>query len=100
MGDIMSLIELAEQAVDKTALELERKLHKSEFVGRLCDQLPNRKMGPLDQLVDMLPKVGPLQNIPKDASVDEQIDKSTIINSMTNQGASITTSSTANDSTS
>src|SRR5260370_17079567 len=44
-------------------------------------------MGPLEQLVDMLPKVGPLQNIPKDASVDEgklkQVEA--IINSMTNQ---------------
>jgi signal recognition particle subunit SRP54 len=90
MGDIMSLIERAEQAVDKkAALELERKLRKSEFtLEDFRDQLRQiRKMGPLDQLVDMLPKVGPLQNIPKDASVDEgklkQVEA--IINSMTNQ---------------
>src|SRR5260221_14460642 len=44
-------------------------------------------MGPLDQLVDMLPKVGPLQNLPKDASVDEGKMKQVeaIINSMTNE---------------
>jgi signal recognition particle subunit SRP54 len=90
MGDIMSLIERAEQAVDKkAAIELERKLRKSEFtLEDFRDQLRQiRKMGPLDQIVDMLPKVGPLQNIPKDASVDEgklkQVEA--IINSMTNQ---------------
>jgi len=46
-----------------------------------------RKMGPLDQLMDMLPKVGPLQNLPKDASVDEKKLKQVeaIINSMTNE---------------
>jgi signal recognition particle subunit SRP54 len=90
MGDIMSLIERAEQTVDKkAAIELERKLRKSEFtLEDFRDQLRQiRKMGPLDQIVDMLPKIGPLQNIPKDASVDEgklkQVEA--IINSMTNQ---------------
>jgi signal recognition particle subunit SRP54 len=90
MGDIMSLIERAEQAVDKkAALDLERKLRTEGFtLEDFRDQLRQiRKMGPLDQLVDMLPKVGPLQNIPKDANVDEgklkQVEA--IINSMTNQ---------------
>jgi signal recognition particle subunit SRP54 len=90
MGDILSLIERAEQAVDKKAvLELERRLRKDEFtLEDFRDQLRQiRKMGPLEQLVDMLPKVGPLQNLPKDASVDEgklkQVEA--IINSMTNQ---------------
>jgi len=90
MGDIMSLIEKAESAFDrKTALELERKLRKEEFtLEDFRDQLRQiRKMGPLEQLVDMLPKVGPLQNLPKDATVDEgklkQVEA--IINSMTNE---------------
>ena len=90
MGDILSLIERAELAVDKkAAIELERKLRKDEFtLEDFRDQLRQvRKMGPLEQLVDMLPKVGPLQNLPKDASVDEgklkQVEA--IINSMTNQ---------------
>jgi signal recognition particle subunit SRP54 len=90
MGDILSLIERAEQAVDKkAALELERRLRKDEFtLEDFRDQLRQiRKMGPLEQLVDMLPKVGPLQNLPKDASVDEgklkQVEA--VINSMTNQ---------------
>ena len=90
MGDIMSLIEKAEAAFDKkTALELERKLRKEQFtLEDFRDQLRQiRKMGPLEQLVDMLPKVGPLQNLPKDATVDEgklkQVEA--IINSMTNE---------------
>jgi signal recognition particle subunit SRP54 len=89
MGDIMSLIERAEQAMDKkAALDLERKLRKDGFtLEDFRDQLKQiRKMGPLEQLVDMLPKMGPLQNLPKDAKVDEgklkQVEA--IINSMTN----------------
>jgi signal recognition particle subunit SRP54 len=90
MGDILSLIERAEQAVDrKAAEELERKLRKSEFtLEDFRDQLRQvRKMGPLEQIMDMLPKMGPLANLPKNASVDEkklnQVEA--IINSMTNE---------------
>jgi signal recognition particle subunit SRP54 len=90
MGDIMSLIERAEQSVDKkAAAELERKLRTEGFtLEDFRDQLKQiRKMGPLEQLVDMLPKVGPLQALPKDAKVDEgklkQVEA--IINSMTHQ---------------
>ncbi len=90
MGDILSLIERAESAFDKkAAMELERKLRKEEFtLEDFRDQLRQiRKMGPLEQLVDMLPKVGPLQNLPKDATVDESKLKQVeaIINSMTNE---------------
>jgi signal recognition particle subunit SRP54 len=90
MGDIMSLIERAEQAVDKkAAIDLERKLRTEGFtLEDFRDQLKQiRKMGPLEQLVDMLPKMGPLQNLPKDAKVDESQLKrvEAIINSMTNQ---------------
>ena len=90
MGDILSLIERAEQAVDrKAAEELERKLRKSEFtLEDFRDQLRQvRKMGPLEQIVDMLPKMGPLANLPKNASVDEKKLKQVeaIINSRTNE---------------
>jgi signal recognition particle subunit SRP54 len=90
MGDILSLIERAESAFDKkAAMELERKLRKEEFtLEDFRDQLRQiRKMGPLDQLMDMLPKLGPLQNLPKDVSVDEKKLKQVeaIINSMTNE---------------
>jgi len=90
MGDIMSLIERVEQTVDKkAAADLERKLRKEEFtLEDFRDQLKQiRKMGPLEKIVDMLPKMGPLQNLPKDAKVDEsQLTRvEAIINSMTNQ---------------
>jgi len=44
-----------------------------------------RKMGSLEQVVGMLPKIGPLANLPKDLSVDEKRLKGieAIINSMT-----------------
>src|SRR6201981_3914242 len=90
MGDVLSLIGRVEQTVDaKQTAELARQLRRDEFtLEDFRDQLCQvRKMGPLEQLVDMLPKVGPLQNLPKDASVDEgklkQVEA--IINSMTNQ---------------
>src|SRR5487761_2721383 len=73
MGDVLGLIERVEKTVDKkAAIDLERKLRKEGFtLEDFRDQLKQiRKMGPLEQLVDMLPKMGPLQNLPKDAKVD------------------------------
>jgi signal recognition particle subunit SRP54 len=88
MGDMLTLIERAEQAIDqKKAAELERKLRHSEFtLADFRDQLKQvRKMGPLEQVLGMLPKVGPFANLPKDAQVDESRLKhvEAIINSMT-----------------
>jgi signal recognition particle subunit SRP54 len=88
MGDMLTLIERAEQAIDhKKAAELERKLRHSEFtLGDFRDQLKQvRKMGPLEQVLGMLPKIGPFANLPKDAHVDEGRLKhvEAIINSMT-----------------
>jgi signal recognition particle subunit SRP54 len=88
MGDVMTLIERAEQAFDqKKAAELERKLRRSEFtLEDFRDQLRQvRKMGPLEQVIGMLPKIGPLANLPRDAQVDESRLKhiEAIVNSMT-----------------
>jgi signal recognition particle subunit SRP54 len=89
MGDVLSLIERVEQSVDaKQVAELERKLRRSEFtLEDFRDQLRQiRKMGPLEQVLGMLPKVGPLAKVPKDVQVDESHLKriEAIINSMTN----------------
>ena len=89
MGDVLSLIEKVEQAVDdKKAAELERKLRRSEFtLGDFRDQLRQiKKMGPLESVLDMLPKVGPFANLPRDTKVDEGRLKrvEAIIDSMTN----------------
>src|SRR3982074_78326 len=88
MGDVLSLIERAEQSVDmKQAAELERKLRRSEFtLEDFRDQLRQiRKMGPIEQVLGMLPKIGPLANVPKDVQVDESRLKriEAIVNSMT-----------------
>jgi signal recognition particle subunit SRP54 len=88
MGDILSLIERVEETVDKKqAAELERKIRRNEFtLEDFRDQLKQiRKMGSLEQLVGMIPKIGPLANLPKDAKVDEgQLKRvEAIINSMT-----------------
>ena len=88
MGDVLSLIERAETAVDaKQAVELERKMRRSEFtLEDFRDQLKQvRKMGPLEQVLGMLPKIGPFANIPKDAQVDESrlTRIEAVINSMT-----------------
>src|ERR1700752_5306075 len=88
MGDVLTLIERAEHAIDqKKAAELERRLRHSEFtLADFRDQLKQvRKMGPLEQVLGMLPKVGPFANLPKDAQVDESRLKhvEAIVNSMT-----------------
>lgn len=58
MGDVLSLIEKAEGAIDeKSAKELERKVRKNQFdLGDFAGQLRNlRRMGPLSNIVSMLP---------------------------------------------
>ncbi|MBE6609225.1 MAG: signal recognition particle protein [Ruminococcaceae bacterium] len=86
MGDILSLIEKAEQAFDqKKAEEMEKKLRESSFT--LEDYLEQfkqvKEMGSMDQLMGMLPGVKPSQL--KDAKIDpKQIDRmEAIILSMT-----------------
>jgi signal recognition particle subunit SRP54 len=88
MGDVLSLIERAEQTMDaKRAAELERKIRRSEFtLEDFRDQLRQiRKMGPIEQVLGMLPRMGPLANVPKDVHVEESRLKriEAIINSMT-----------------
>jgi signal recognition particle subunit SRP54 len=88
MGDVLTLIEKAEQVVDeKKAAELERKLREDDFtLEDFRDQLKQlRKMGPIDQIVGMLPKMGPFAQLPKDVEVDEKRLKhvEAIISSMT-----------------
>lgn len=58
MGDMLSLIEKAEQALDeKKALELEKKMRSATFTyNDFLDQMEQmKKMGPLDQLLGMIP---------------------------------------------
>jgi signal recognition particle subunit SRP54 len=87
MGDVLSLIEKAEESVDKEqAAEMAEKLRKDEFtLSDFRDQLKQiRQMGPLDQILGMLPNMGPLRGI-NQMKVDEKelIHIEAIINSMT-----------------
>lgn len=73
MGDMLTLIEKAEQAYDeKKAAELEKKFRESSFtLDDYLEQMAQLKnMGSLDQLLGMMPgvKLGAL----KDAKIDEK----------------------------
>ena len=88
MGDVLGLIEKAEKTIDvKKARELERKMREDDFtLEDFREQLGQiRKMGSIEQLLGMLPKVGPFSKIPKDTQVDEGRLKSieAVISSMT-----------------
>jgi signal recognition particle subunit SRP54 len=88
MGDVLSLIEKAEQAVDaKEAERLAERLTRSEFtLEDLRDQLRAvRRMGPLKGVLDALPKVGPLRGMEKLGDADEKrlVQVEAIVNSMT-----------------
>ena len=86
MGDVLSLIEKAEQAYDeKKALELEKKIRESTFT--LDDYLEQfaqiKGMGNLESLMGMMPGMKP--GALKDAKIDERAIARTeaIIKSMT-----------------
>jgi signal recognition particle subunit SRP54 len=74
MGDILSFIEKAEEAIDKKqAVEMQRKLIENDFtLDDFRDQMRQiRKLGPLESLLGMMPKVGILKEL-KDVKVDEK----------------------------
>lgn len=78
MGDVMTLIERAQATIDeKDARELEAKIRRNEFtLEDFLSQLQQvRKLGPLDQLLGMIPGMGKMKQL-QGASVDEgQIKK-------------------------
>jgi signal recognition particle subunit SRP54 len=87
MGDVLSLIEKAEEQVDeRQAEDLQKKLESDRFT--LEDFLQQmrqvRKMGPLSGLIGMIPGMGAMKGL-KNAEVDEgELDRvEAIILSMT-----------------
>jgi signal recognition particle subunit SRP54 len=87
MGDVLTLIEKAQDAVDeKKAAELEKKLRKSQFtLEDFRDQMVQiRKMGSLGDIMKMIPGMGKLKQM-KNLDVDEKefVKIEAIINSMT-----------------
>ncbi len=88
MGDVMALIERAQETVDaKEAQRLAERLSRQEFtLEDLRDQLRQvKKLGSLQSIVDMLPRMGPLKGMPKVGDADEKrlARVEAIINSMT-----------------
>jgi signal recognition particle subunit SRP54 len=85
MGDIVTLVEKVQEQFDQeTAERLEQKIRKSQFtLDDFLDQLQEvRKMGPLNQVLGMLPG---MHRLPEDVTVDEKAVGRTeaIIRSMT-----------------
>jgi signal recognition particle subunit SRP54 len=89
MGDVLSLIEKAEEAVTlEDAEKLEEKIRKNSFtLEDFRDQLRTiKKMGPLEQILGMLPGMGNLKQMAaaRDQVDNRQLDRvEAIINSMT-----------------
>jgi signal recognition particle subunit SRP54 len=89
MGDVLSLIEKAEEAVSlEDAEKLEKKIRLDDFtLEDFRDQLRTiRKMGPLEQILGMLPGMGAIKELKQ---ARQQVDDKqllrveAIINSMT-----------------
>jgi len=87
MGDVVSLVEKAQAAVDQEeAARLQEKIRKAEFglddfLGQIRQM---RKMGPLKEILSMIPGMGSaLKDLPVDEAELDQTEA--IINSMTPQ---------------
>ena len=87
MGDVLSLIERAEAAIDvEDAERLEEKIRANEFtLEDFRDQLKTiKRMGPLEQIMGMLPGMGNLKALAENKPDEKQIERiEAIINSMT-----------------
>jgi signal recognition particle subunit SRP54 len=87
MGDVLSLIERAEAAIDQDDAErLEQKIRANEFtLEDFRDQLKTiKKMGPIEQIVGMLPGMGNIKALAENKPDEKQVGRiEAIINSMT-----------------
>jgi len=87
MGDILSLIEKAEEVVDKKkAAEMQEKMLSDSFtLEDFRDQLKQiRKLGSLEQIMSMLPSIGPFKEMQKQKVDEKELSRvEAIINSMT-----------------
>jgi signal recognition particle subunit SRP54 len=88
MGDVVSLVEKAQEAVSlEEAEKLEKKLRKEAFtLDDFYDQLQQiKRMGPLDSILGMIPGLG--GKVMKGLSIDEKamVRVEAMINSMTKE---------------
>ena len=87
MGDVLSFIEKAEEAIDKKqAVEMQRKLIENDFtLEDFRDQIRQiRKLGPLESILGMMPNMGIMKDL-KNVKIDEKeiTNVVAIIDSMT-----------------
>jgi signal recognition particle subunit SRP54 len=87
MGDVLSLIEKAEQAIDQgEAEQLEEKLRKNQFtLDDFRKQLRTiRKMGPLESILGMIPGMSGMKQLADNKPDEKQMGRiEAIIGSMT-----------------
>lgn len=87
MGDVLSLIEKAEETIDREkALELEKKVRSNSFtLEDFRDQMRQmRRLGSMEQILSMLPQVGVFKELNKvKLEEKELLHIEAIINSMT-----------------
>ncbi|HEX9909608.1 MAG TPA: signal recognition particle protein [Desulfatiglandales bacterium] len=87
MGDVLSLIEKAQEAFDeRQAKALEKKIRKNEFnLEDFREQLHQiKKMGPLEDILGMMPGLGKLKGIKAFRPDERQLVRlEAIVNSMT-----------------
>ncbi|TJX16195.1 signal recognition particle protein [Tissierella creatinini] len=86
MGDVLSLIEKAQASIDeKKAMELEKKIRTAQFTfDDFLDQLEQMKnMGPLDQILGMIPGMNTKALKGLDVDNKELVKIEAVIKSMT-----------------
>jgi signal recognition particle subunit SRP54 len=87
MGDVLSLIEKAEQAIDEDeAADLEEKLRKNAFtLDDFRKQLKTiRRMGPLESILGMIPGLSSVKQLAENKPDEKQMGRvEAIISSMT-----------------
>jgi signal recognition particle subunit SRP54 len=87
MGDVLSLIEKAEAAIEgQDAERLQEKIRANEFtLEDFRDQLKTiRKMGPLEEIIGLLPGMGNIKALAENKPDEKQVTRiEAIINSMT-----------------
>ena len=87
MGDVLSLIEKAEQAIDQDeAAQLEERLRKNQFtLDDFRKQLKTiKRMGPLESVMGMIPGMGQLKQLAENRPDEKQLSRvEAIISSMT-----------------
>lgn len=87
MGDVLSLIERAEEVIDEEVAERgAKKLMEGNFnLEDFLEQLQQiKKMGPLNKVLDMIPGMGQITNVISQEDMEKQLKRTqAIINSMT-----------------